>query len=148
MKHALKRFGVTSNAAAYGDEIVPPCIAFAVGKGGGGHWVTVEEDKGDYLIFDPYGTPPSKFYDLPLPKKERRIIWSAITGQKLGRPYCGLYCIAFLKARQSHDWATASSVVLPDRKRDRDNTITLRKILGEEPDAILFGYGYKPNPNF
>lgn len=119
-----------------------PSIVFCTGASGG-HWIVIEETRENYLIFDPYGTPPGRFYNIKNIPKDKPFVWSTISGQRLGKPYCGLYCVAFLMLRKFYDWPTAAVKLFQQEGSERDNRQKLKQIFGEEPDSMLFKYGFK-----
>lgn len=49
-----------------------PSIVFCTGASGG-HWIVIEETRENYLIFDPYGTPPGRFYNIKNIPKDKPV---------------------------------------------------------------------------
>lgn len=129
------------NVAVYNEPILPSIALASTGHPDMGHWVFIEKIGNDIMIFDSYGTPPGDLYYIPN-FDTANAKWSTITGQRIGTPYCGLYCIAFIVLRQYLSWPAAVASLFPERGTARDNTARLKQILGEDPDRILSDNGY------
>ena len=145
LESILELYGVQAEVVVYSPVVVERSVVFATAENGPsnlGNWVVVELAGKHIYLMDSFGTvPEAPLYDIPFwddLTRGKTVLHNVLTGQRFGTVYCGLYCTAYLKLRdEGLSWSEACATLFPETGKDRDNSDTLSKVLGADPDYLL-----------